>query len=61
MTLTAGSRLGVYEILRPLGAGGMGDVYCARDTKLSRDIAITVLPESVAHDADRLAASIASS
>jgi len=36
-------------------------VYCARDTKLSRDIAITVLPESVAHDADRLAASIASS
>jgi len=40
MTLSAGSRLGAYEILTPLGAGGMGEVYRARDTKLSRDVAI---------------------
>ncbi len=55
MPLTAGTRLGPYEILAPLGAGGMGDVFRARDTKLDRDVAIKVLPEAFAHDADRLA------
>lgn len=44
MPLTAGSRLGPYEILSPLGAGGMGDVYRARDTRLERTVAIKVLP-----------------
>jgi len=42
MTLSAGSRLGPYEIVSPLGAGGMGEVYRARDTKLDRDVAIKV-------------------
>ena len=55
MSLTAGSRLGPYEIVAPIGAGGMGEVYRARDTKLGRDVAIKVLPESFAHDAERMA------
>ena len=55
MPLSAGSRLGPYEILSPLGAGGMGEVYRARDPKLGRDLAIKVLPEDVAGDPDRLA------
>jgi eukaryotic-like serine/threonine-protein kinase len=55
MGLATGSRLGPYEILGPLGAGGMGEVYRARDTNLSRDVAIKVLPESFANDPDRLA------
>jgi Tol biopolymer transport system component len=55
MTLSAGTKLGPYEILAPLGAGGMGEVYRARDAKLNRDVAIKVLPESVAEDAERLA------
>src|SRR5689334_19983511 len=55
MTLSAGTRLGPYEILSPLGAGGMGEVYRARDTKLDRDVAIKVLPERLAADADALA------
>ena len=55
MTLTAGTRLGAYEILAPLGAGGMGEVYRARDSKLDRDVAVKVLPASVANDADALA------
>ncbi len=50
-----GTQLGHYEILSPLGAGGMGEVYRARDTKLDRDVAIKVLPEDFATDADRLA------
>ncbi len=54
MTLTAGARLGPYEILAPLGAGGMGEVYRARDTKLSRDVAIKVLPAEVGSDPERL-------
>src|SRR2546426_10349355 len=54
MTLRAGTRLGAYEILSPLGAGGMGEVYRARDAKLDRDVAIKVLPASVANDADAL-------
>jgi eukaryotic-like serine/threonine-protein kinase len=53
--LEPGSRLGPYEILSALGAGGMGEVYRARDTKLNRDVAIKVLPELVASDPDRLA------
>ncbi len=55
MTLAAGARLGPYEILSPLGAGGMGEVYRARDRKLERYVAIKVLPESVAADPDTLA------
>ncbi|MDQ6891919.1 MAG: protein kinase [Acidobacteriota bacterium] len=55
MTLSAGTRLGPYEVLSPLGAGGMGEVYRARDTRLDRDVAIKVLPQSVAADADTLA------
>ena len=49
------ARLGPYEILAPLGAGGMGEVYRARDGKLNREVAIKVLPELFAADADRLA------
>jgi len=53
--LNPGTKLGPYEILAPLGAGGMGEVYRARDTKLDRDVAIKVLPDSFASDADRVA------
>src|SRR5476649_151695 len=55
MTQLQGTRLGPYEIITPLGAGGMGEVYRARDTKLHRDVAIKVLLPSVASDPDRLA------
>ena len=55
MTLTPGTRLGSYEITSLLGAGGMGEVYRAQDTKLGRDIAIQVLPEAFAQDKERLA------
>ena len=54
MTLSAGTRLGPYEILSPLGAGGMGEVYRARDERLKRDVAIKVLPASFSADPDRL-------
>src|SRR6202051_1088225 len=54
MALTVGTKLGSYEVLAPIGAGGMGEVYQAHDTKLGRDVAIKVLPEAFAHDADRL-------
>jgi Tol biopolymer transport system component len=55
MALAPGSRLGPYEILDALGAGGMGEVYRARDTKLNREVALKLLPEGFAADADRLA------
>jgi serine/threonine protein kinase len=55
MSLTPGVRLGPYEILAPIGAGGMGEVYRARDTRLNRDVAIKILPELFAADADRVA------
>src|SRR5918995_797703 len=53
MPLTAGSRVGPFEILGPLGAGGMGEVFRARDTKLHRDVALKVLPELLSQDPDR--------
>ena len=55
MSISAGSRLGPYEILAPIGAGGMGEVWKARDAKLDRNVAIKVLPRSVASDPDTLA------
>src|SRR6516165_9366535 len=55
MVLTLGSRLGPYEILLPLGAGGMGEVYRGRDTKLGREVALKVLPEAFAKDAEGMA------
>jgi serine/threonine-protein kinase len=55
VALAPGARLGSYEVIAPIGAGGMGEVYRARDTRLKRDVAIKVLPESFAQDPDRLA------
>src|SRR5260370_3226279 len=55
MPLSAGTKLGPYEILVPLGKGGMGEVYRATDTKLGRDVAIKVLPPALAHNPERLA------
>src|SRR5580698_8223486 len=55
MPITIGARLGSYEVVAQIGAGGMGEVYRAHDTKLGRDVAIKVLPEAFAHDSDRLA------
>jgi serine/threonine protein kinase len=50
----AGTRLGPYEVLSPLGSGGMGEVYRARDSRLAREVAIKVLPASFSNDPDRL-------
>jgi Tol biopolymer transport system component len=54
MPISSGTRLGSYELLAQIGAGGMGEVYKAHDTKLGRDVAIKVLPEAFAHDPERL-------
>src|SRR5580658_9778373 len=54
MAILPGTRLGPYEILSAIGAGGMGEVYRARDTKLGRDVAIKALPEAFARDPERL-------
>src|SRR6266496_6360742 len=54
MSLTSGTKLGPYEIQTPLGAGGMCEVYRARDTRLGRDVAVKILPESFARESDRL-------
>src|ERR1700731_392045 len=54
MALASGTRLGSYEVVAPIGAGGMGEVYQAHDTKLGREVAIKVLPEAFAHDPEKL-------
>src|SRR5580704_17521077 len=54
MTVAAGVKLGPYEILAPVGEGGMGEVYRARDTRLNRFVAVKVLPEAMASDAERM-------
>jgi len=55
MSLAPGSKVGHYEILGVIGAGGMGEVYRAHDSKLKRDVALKVLPDAFANDPDRLA------
>ena len=55
MSLTPGTKLGPYNILGPLGAGGMGEVYRAKDTRLDRDVAIKVLPDQLTQDPAALA------
>src|SRR5262245_13966089 len=55
MALTAGSRLGPYEVTALIGAGGMGEVYRAHDSKLNRDVALKILPDAFAYDPERLA------
>lgn len=55
MALASGTKLAHYEIVSPIGRGGMGEVYRARDTKLKRDVAVKIIPEDVAFDPDRMA------
>ena len=55
MALSRGAQIGVYEIVDALGAGGMGEVYRARDRKLGRAVAVKILPDALASDADRIA------
>ena len=55
MSLAAASKVGPYEIVAPLGAGGMGEVYRAKDMRLGRDVALKVIPEAFASDAQRMA------
>ena len=55
MSLSPGARLGAYNVLSSIGAGGMGEVYRARDTRLERDVALKILPEAFVADAERLA------
>jgi serine/threonine protein kinase len=55
MALSVGTKLGPYEVVAAIGAGGMGEVYRAKDTRLGRDVAIKVLPQMLGKDADRLA------
>src|SRR3990170_2629891 len=54
MALSPGTRLGPYQIAAPIGAGGMGEVYRARDTRLGRDVAIKVIPAELSRDPDRI-------
>jgi serine/threonine protein kinase len=54
MVISGGTKIGPYEIVAPLGAGGMGEVYRAKDNRLGRDVAIKVLPEGLARDVERL-------
>ena len=58
MALTPGTRLGAYEITAQIGIGGMGEVYRAKDVNLGRDVAIKVLPEAFAQDAERLGSNV---
>ena len=55
MPLNPGTTLGIYEVLSAIGAGGMGEVYKARDTKLDRDVALKILPDAFVNDPERLA------
>ena len=55
MSLKSGTQLGTYEVIAAIGAGGMGEVYRARDTKLGREVAIKVLPDTFARNSERLA------